>query len=122
MGDMPTPIAQALAVHAELTTGNIYAGEVVGTAIRALKTALDAVIHEAAGISWPLPALMRALVKEYDARMCNTERLARMAPSPGDWGPIGTLEPVPGVDTSPWGAAVAQGAFLRALKEFGISC
>jgi len=121
-GDFATPIQQALAVHAELASGNIYAGEMIGTAIRALKTALDAVIYEAAGIAWPLPPVVRAIVKKYDARMCNTERLARLDVEPCEWGAVGELPIVRGCDLTPWGQAVAQGRFLHALHQFGLPC
>jgi hypothetical protein len=117
-GDMPTPIKEALQTHAVLASGNVYAGECIDRAIKSLKGTLDRVIHEAAGLEWPLTKATRELVKEYDARMCNTERLTRLASQPVPWGePIGNLPVVPGCDLSPWTTDTARLMFWNACRE-----
>lgn len=108
MGDIATPVAQALAHHAEKDLGK---GGAVSYAIRSLKSALDSAIYRAAGMSYPLDAQTAALVKLYDARMLVTERNARLAepPYPHDT----QAEPVADVDMFPWSAGSAEAFYWR---------
>lgn len=118
MGDIATPVAKALAWYADLNGGK---GEVVTRSIAGLKTRLDSVIYEAAGIAWPLPEAVRAVVKQYDARMGRTEQLARMGTRSEAWSTgYEHAIPVSGVDTGYWSAEEAEAKFMLALGLFGL--
>lgn len=118
MGDIATPVARALAVHAEYATGDINAGDIVDLAIRRMKSTIDAAIYEAAGMAYPLRPEVRALVKEYDLRMCRTERDVRMAERPMDWGSAWeSVEPLPYVNCGLWSAERARSAFHMMCRE-----
>lgn len=95
IGDQVTPVQRALQAHAVLVTGDLHAGEVVRDALASLRSTLDCAIYSAAGLEWPLDPETRRIVKEYDLRMCRTERDARMQPAPFSWHPsIEDAEPV----------------------------
>src|SRR4051794_37560337 len=88
MGDIATPVAEALAARArqdvsdtcEILGFTTYhsaqngAAIVVRNSIKRLKSAPDAAIYAAAGIPWSLDQQAAAVVNLYDARMLETER------------------------------------------------
>lgn len=122
IGDIATPIQQALMVHACLVTGDLDAGRIVKDAISSIKNMLDSVIYPAAGMPWPLDPEIASIVREYDARMCNTERMSRLAPEPYPWhSAIASSEIIDDVDLSQWPAQLAAAEFTGMLYElFGI--
>lgn len=91
VGDLTTPTAQAIAETAYLQGRQInavvggMARGLVTRAIHDLKDRLDAVIYPAAGIAWPLPAHVAAAVKDWDARMLETERRLFLGPGRAPW-------------------------------------
>jgi uncharacterized protein len=98
-GDIATPVAKALATHAGLTVASPQARDSSGRrdphqraaeaavtyGLKRMKRALDAAIHAAAGVPWPLPAMVEHVVEEMDRRMLNTERAQFLAPPPRPW-------------------------------------
>lgn len=110
MGDIATPVADALQALAES-----YRADVVKRAIRTLKRRLDAAIYTAAGLPWPLPPEVAAIVKEYDLRMMSTERRERLAPAPHPWNVDAPL--VQGCDLYPWREGTVALCFMRAARE-----
>lgn len=117
-GDLATPIKQALAAHA----GGRWVGTLVTEAIKSLQRTLDCVIYGAAGIAYPLTPEVRAIVREYDLRMCRTERDVRMDETPFPWvSHVENAEPVAGVDLSFMSQKLACGRFLAALGVFDIN-
>lgn len=94
VGDIATPIAQALAQWA--LAAMMCGDTAVRDGLRDLKARIDKAIHRAAGMAWPLPAEIRAKVKLMDLRMLATERRHLLGPSPMPWAvAIETAEPVP---------------------------
>lgn len=130
IGDIATPVAQALAavaahegfnkeqvasIQQRDADGN-YAASVVKDAIATLKFRIDQAIHQAAGVT--VDAASAVLVHEYDRRMCVTEREHRMAPPPREWelqAPV-----VEGCDLWHWSAGTVEKCYLAALKEYGV--
>jgi uncharacterized protein len=84
VGDIATPVARALAGYAEAILPAVSPGFIVGKAITAIKAAQDRAIHIAAGLAWPLPPTIRAIVKRHDVAMMMTEA-RHMGPTP--WRP-----------------------------------
>jgi hypothetical protein len=120
LGDITTPVQDAL-VEIAIMFGNVYAGDAVKSAIRHLKNRLDVAIYTAAGITFPLPADVHAIVKEYDLRMCRTERDARVAPSPYPWADVvENAVPVEDVDLHPWSEGTVRALYSAALRKYGI--
>ncbi len=118
IGDIATPVVDALAAHAVLVSGDLNSADVVKRAVRSLKSTLDEAIHKAAGIPWPLPPDVRAIVKEYDLRVGRTERDARMAPPPQKWDPIWeAAEPVRGMMLEQISETCAAAMFLSACAD-----
>lgn len=117
VGDVTRPEQDALVAIAIEESGDLGAGEIVRRAFKEQKRRIDAVIYPYFGLPWPLPADVHAIVKEYDARMCQTERLARLAPSPHHWPEYEHLEPVAGVDLTPWPEGVARALWLAAVAD-----
>jgi hypothetical protein len=114
IGDISTPVQNALAIICRDP-------DALRDAFRAQKARLDAAIYPAAGIDWPLPPETAAVVHEYDARMCRTERDTRMAPSPYPWHPrIENAEPLTGVDLYPWSEKTVAALYRVALRDYGI--
>jgi hypothetical protein len=117
IGDLATPIQHAIGFYAGIVSGDPDAEIIVRRAVKALKANLDEAIYTAAGIEWPLPAPVQAIVKEYDVRMMRTERDACLAEPPEPW--IAECEqavPVAGVDLGSWGK-YAEEAFRIACDE-----
>jgi hypothetical protein len=118
MGDIATPIADALAALASIH-GGVGGAAAVRVAILNLKRRLDRVIYAAAGLPWPAPLDVSRLVKDYDVRMCQTERLARLAPSPHGWGAVyENAAVVEGCDLFPRSTEAAMSEFLSLFREW----
>jgi len=119
IGDDATPKVEALAVIATEEEGDLYAGDVVRRAHRALKARLDEAIYAAAGIERSRET--RAIVRLYDLRMLRTERDARLAPPPKPWADVvEAAAAIAGCDLNPWRTDVAETAFRAAMRELGI--
>lgn len=116
MGDIATPVSQALGAVAFQM--NVNGGWLVRKAIRELKSRLDAAIFPAAGLPWPIPADVAAIVKEYDMRMCRTERDGRLVKPPLPWyDAVEHAEPVQGCDLYPWREGTVRACYMRACRE-----
>lgn len=87
INDLPTPVVDTLIEIArrEFVKPGYDAGYIVKSAVKALKRNLDAAIYRAAGLPFPLPEEVRALVAEVDLRMLATERRFLMAPPQRRW-------------------------------------
>jgi len=103
IGDIATPAAEALAAYGGLIALNNSGTEAAGkggmrlveSALKLLKRRLDAAIHEAAGIIYPLPDDVREAVKLYDLRMLATERRQLLSGAPKPWhASIESAEPI----------------------------
>ncbi|MCX5478481.1 hypothetical protein OSH08_05665 [Kaistia geumhonensis] len=92
LGDIATPIAEALAI---VSVERLLSPSEDGfrEAIRTLKARIDAAIHRAAGIAFPLPLETSRVVKDWDARMLMTERAHLMAKPPAPWA-MEDLQPI----------------------------
>ncbi len=119
IGDIATPLAGALGHYADVAGGISYDGAaIVAGAIKALKHAVDAAIYAAAGIKFPLPADVAAMVRSYDLRMMRTERDARLATPPMPWvAAVECAEPVVGCNLSRWSEEFADWRFHDALGD-----
>jgi hypothetical protein len=95
LGDIATPIAQAMIIRAEFLAGVGIDG-FIKRSQDSLKATLDKAIYQAAGLNDDgCPARYRALVKDYDIRMLATERLQLLGKSPQPWHPaIEAAEPI----------------------------
>lgn len=128
IGDLATPAAKALAAYGGLIALNNGGTEAAGrggmrlveAALKLLKRRLDAAIHEAAGVTYPLPDDVREAVKLYDLRMLATERRQLLARCPKPWDPaVESAEPVRlegKLTVWPW--AFAADAYRTALKVY----
>jgi hypothetical protein len=86
IGDIATPVAAAIVERvADEYTGRARVPAKI--ALTKFKADIDAAIHTAARVSWPLPQETEKIVKEYDLRMLATERLHLLGPSPRAWNP-----------------------------------
>jgi hypothetical protein len=83
IGDWGTPIKQALAAAAGLAVPDGHNAVLEG--MRWLENGIDAAIHAAARVAWPLPPAIAAAVKTMDLRMLATERRQLLAPAPQPW-------------------------------------
>ena len=99
MGDIITPVVEALCVHLTLdSNGREVAVRVpeVKAQITRLKSRLDHAIHRAAGLPWPLPQHAEKAVKAMDVRMLRTERDHLTVPCGRKWAAeVEAAEPVP---------------------------
>lgn len=118
MGDIATPVAQAIAVHAQLSQEPCphefrqrFANAAAAGIVR-LKMTLDAAIHAKAGLAWPPTPEIAAAIKSYDIRMLATEKRQLLAPPPYPWHPaIEAAEPIRMVGKLaiwPWPKAAEQ--------------
>lgn len=71
LGDDTTPKKRALGELAAREFGVL--SEEIMSAFDMLTNKFDVVIHEAAGLSWPPPLMMRAAIKQWDRHMLATE-------------------------------------------------
>lgn len=118
IGDIATPVQEALAAAADVFDGDRDGGDIVRCAIGNLKARLDAAIYAAAGIAWPLPKDVRAIVKDYDMRMCATEHRARMDAAPFPWvEQVENAASVVGCDLAQWDEWCAHDAFQSAFYD-----
>lgn len=117
IGDVTTPVQRALAHHADQAFPYAYHGA-VERAFTSLKSALDSAIYPAAGLPWPLPPHIAAVVKSYDIRMMVTERDERLDPPPYPWRM--DAERVTGCDLYHWSEGTVAALYAGALRTYGI--
>ena len=87
IGDIPTPVARALACLARADNpGDFEAAQAVRRSIEHLKMRVDRAIFEAAGLHWPLLGQEDLLIKSMDLAMLEAERRQLLGPSPAPWG------------------------------------
>ena len=113
LGDDTTPKKRALTTIAEREFG-VLAGA-VNDAFSALTARFEAAIAAAAGLAWPPPDEIAALVHRFDRIMLNTEwrDLRRNVACP--WPVPPDEAPLAGVTIAPWG-------WQRALVAFADDC
>lgn len=110
--DDTTPKKVAIAELAAERFG-VLADHIMET-FRLLEYRLDAAIHEAAGLPWPVGYSLGVSVKNYDLRMFATEWRDLMAHGEHpDWAPYVGYRPVPEPIGSPWDWQTAKIAWLR---------
>jgi len=87
VGDTSTPLKRARRRMAEAYGDEAWqkTGMAMMQADYTIEFGFDILIHEAAGLNWPLSPEIKALVKEYDLRMLATERRLLLGPSPKPW-------------------------------------
>ena len=118
IGDIATPVANAVAFYAVLESRDIHAEDLVRRAFKALKNQLDSAIYPAGGFTWPLPDDAHRIVREYDLRMLRTERDARLGVPPEPWiTACEEAEPIVGADLTPWPEAQAYREFMEECAE-----
>ncbi|MBS7698746.1 MULTISPECIES: hypothetical protein [unclassified Chelatococcus] len=88
LGDISSPMAEALAEAARIVTAGHFGGSAVLMAIKRLKLRADAAIYAAAGVPWPLAPEVVAAVHLMDIRMLATERRQLLTTPPRPWNPI----------------------------------
>lgn len=88
VGDQSTPLKRARQKQAKWLAAPTLLpyGEIVAETDRFIEERFDRLIHEAAGMNWPLNPEIKKLVKDYDIRMLATERKLLLGPSPRPWG------------------------------------
>jgi len=75
---------------------------------------LDVAIHQAAGLQWPPPADLIALIKHFDKILFVTEWRDLMGNRKHpDWPPYANIEPLPETIGKPWTWQVAKQAWAR---------
>jgi uncharacterized protein len=115
LGDDTTPKRQALGVIA-LEVYGPKGHEIVMDVMQAQRWRLDAVILQAAGLKFPVPATTAVLIKRVDLAMLKTERLALMPAGP-PWPMLEKVEPLP-VAIAPWDWQFAKQCFLRRFERY----
>lgn len=98
IGDIITPVVEALSVHLTVDNGREVAVRVpeVRMQLSRLKSRLDQAIHHAAGLPWPLPRHTAAAVKAMDLRVLRTERDQLTVPCGRRWASeVEAAKPVP---------------------------
>lgn len=119
LGDWATPVKDALMTAAEAQYG--FSGLIVRYTIKRLERGLDTAIHARAGLPYPLAPDVAKIVKEYDVRMCRTERDARLAAPPRAWcDAVERALPVGGCDLSPWLPGIAETWFVQKMRDCGV--
>jgi hypothetical protein len=117
IGDIATPVAQALAAFAFDRFGD---GTPVSGAIRLMKHQIDTAIHARAGIRFPLSPPVSQFVKEWDRRMLVTERNLLLGGAARPWHEdFESAEPLPirgGIKIWPW--PVAADAYRARLARW----
>jgi 5'-deoxynucleotidase YfbR-like HD superfamily hydrolase len=109
--DDTTPKKKAIGAVAEAEFG-VLAATITGAFDR-LTDRFDAVIHEAAGVSWPPPREVAEAVKRWDLRMFVTEWRDLMGGiDHPEWAPYATIEPLD-VAIMPWTWTTARRVFLH---------
>lgn len=86
LGDIATPIAQALAQEAAIQADEDHAAVIVRRAISGLKHSVDMAIFRAAGLGdTGMPERHALRTHAYDLRMLKTERQHLLGPAPMRW-------------------------------------
>lgn len=112
IGDIVKPVEKALMAHAG------HAGNIVKRAVARLKNTVDFAIFGAAGIPYPLSPDDNEIIKEYDIRMCRTERDAIMAPCEYAWTKsYADAQPICGCDFYPWDSNTAAALYEAACYD-----
>lgn len=83
LGHITTPAQQALAAH--LGEVNPTAGRMFGMVMRHAKSRIDAAIHAAAGVQWPLSQAAHNAIQDMDLSLELTARHALLTPPPRPW-------------------------------------
>jgi hypothetical protein len=110
--DDTTPKKRALAEFAQRRFG-ILADNILAAFDLAVEQ-LDAAIHEAAGLPWPPPAMVRDLIKQWDKVMFVTEwRDLMCGRTHPDWAPYADVNPLKHKLFAPWPWRVAKIGWLR---------
>ncbi len=114
IGDFTRPLPMALDQLAQERGLPAFA---ISAVVRQLKSRIDAVIFEAAGLQWPMGHETRTLVDAYDLRMLRTERDALMAPPVRQWDlAIENVKPILGLNLSRQEFGEAE-VYYRELME-----
>lgn len=118
LGDIATPVAAAIAVAANRQGGaeEWRRGDTerhVRAAIRRIKHDIDAVIHAAAGLPWPLPQTIAEQVAGYDLRLLATERAHLLRPAPKPWDPL-----VEAAEALPMRGRIVPWPWPKAAEEY----
>ena len=115
LGDWITPVKQALPMYAtdQLDT------DCVERAMNAIEDQIDAAIYRAAGLTYPVPPEIAALVKHADLQLLETEKRDLMSPAMFAWTTgVAPLEKT----IRPWSPARAerefQNRFARHVTSF----
>ena len=117
LGDIATPIAQALATfvddghEARMARPRHVALPEVRVQIADLKRRVDRAVYAAAGLPWPLSADLHWRVTEMDVAMLNAERRALMGPAPRRWAEAieaATPAPIGRLPVWPWPKAADE--------------
>lgn len=112
--DDTTPKKRALAAVAQAEFG-VLAGEVL-SAFDRLTEKFDAAIHAAAGLAWPMPADIAAIVKRVDAIMLKSEWLSHRPQH--DLPPACADVPIFAIARhAPWDWQFAQLELQRAMRQ-----
>lgn len=119
IGDIATPVAQALADiaagDAPIEDWRQERSAIVTRALRELKSRIDNAVYQAAGLPWPMSETLRAIVKKMDARMLETERRARLAIPPHRWKQ--EHEPIADGDLWSWTESTAAACWWNMATE-----
>lgn len=108
LGDQTTPWREALLAKLPHVAGQ------VAYALDDMKHNVDEAIYIAAGLPFPVPPDVRALVKRADLQLLATEKRDLMAPCDRPW--CEGVEPLP-QRIEPWGPAKAKREFLDRLAD-----
>lgn len=91
--------------------------EAIRNVPKLLRYRIDAAIHEAAGLTWPLPVETQQYIKRIDLRMLATERRDLMRPTDDHWPLLDGIESLP-ERIAPWAWGEAWRMFGEAAKRF----
>lgn len=113
LGDWTTPLKQAVLNLMQLYTSN---GTKHHDPLNRLETAISIAIHEAAGLTWPVPSAIAAEIKAADLAALASERDALMTKGGLDWPGLKGIDPLPvNIKPLPWPDAADK--FYQALAD-----
>jgi hypothetical protein len=132
MGDIATPVGQALAEHAARAhmthqdPAHQDHPKVSGSAVQffttaghqRLKRVLDTAIHSAAGLPFPLPKATADLVKAMDMALLQVERQQLLGPPPHPWPPHPWANAIEQVKPAPLKGRIRVWTWPEAADEF----